>query len=73
MALSQDFPAHSLKIPIHLTKVEGRMDHLAVDVKGQRVYATAFPTNGSVKWTPGRKLYVSSDGGLGERIREIEQ
>src|SRR5690242_2851266 len=30
------------KTPIALTKVEGRMDHLGVDVKGQRLFATAF-------------------------------
>jgi hypothetical protein len=30
------------KAPIALTKVEGRMDHLGVDVKGQRLFATAF-------------------------------
>jgi DNA-binding beta-propeller fold protein YncE len=42
MALSQDSPALSPKSPIHLTKVEGRMDHLAVDVMGQRLFATAF-------------------------------
>jgi len=34
--------ALSPKSPIHLTKVEGRMDHLGVDVKGQRLFATAF-------------------------------
>jgi len=28
--------------PIRLTKVEGRMDHMSVDVKGQRLFATAF-------------------------------
>jgi DNA-binding beta-propeller fold protein YncE len=42
MALSQDSPALSPKSPIHLTKVEGLMDHLAVDVMGQRLFATAF-------------------------------
>jgi len=30
------------KTPIALTKVEGRMDHLGVDVKRQRLFATAF-------------------------------
>ena len=28
--------------PIRLTKVEGRMDHMSIDVKGQRLFATAF-------------------------------
>ena len=30
------------KNPIKLMKVEGRMDHMSVDVKGQRLFATAF-------------------------------
>src|SRR5579862_246938 len=41
-ALGQDSPALSAKDPIHLTKVEGRMDHLGIDVKGERLFATAF-------------------------------
>jgi DNA-binding beta-propeller fold protein YncE len=41
-ALGQEAPALSPKDPIHLTKVEGRMDHLGIDVKGQRLFATAF-------------------------------
>ncbi len=41
-ALAQESPALSPKSPIHLTKVEGRMDHLGIDVKGQRLFATAF-------------------------------
>jgi len=41
-ALGQEAPALSPKEPIHLTKVEGRMDHLGIDVKGQRLFATAF-------------------------------
>ena len=41
-ALGQEPPALSPKSPIHLTKVEGRMDHLGIDVKGQRLFATAF-------------------------------
>src|ERR1700691_1909599 len=41
-ALGQDAPALSPKEPIHLTKVEGRMDHLGIDLKGQRLFATAF-------------------------------
>lgn len=35
-------PALTPKAPMMLTKVEGRMDHLGVDVKGQRLFATAF-------------------------------
>lgn len=30
------------KDPIKLTKVEGRMDHMSIDEKGQRLFATAF-------------------------------
>src|ERR1700730_11448940 len=41
-AMAQEPPALSPKDPIHLTKVEGRMDHLGIDVKGKRLFATAF-------------------------------
>jgi len=41
-ALGQEAPALSPRNPIHLAKVEGRMDHLGIDVKGQRLFATAF-------------------------------
>src|SRR6266446_6574073 len=40
--LAQQSPALSAKSPIPLTKIEGRMDHLGIDVKGQRLFATAF-------------------------------
>ena len=39
---AQDSPAITPKTPIALAKVEGRMDHMSVDVKGQRLFATAF-------------------------------
>jgi len=39
---AQDSAAFTPKTPIALTKVEGRMDHLGIDVKGQRLFATAF-------------------------------
>jgi len=42
MAAAQETPALTAKDPIKLTKVEGRMDHMSVDVKGQRLFATAF-------------------------------
>ena len=42
IAAAQESPALTPKNPITLTKVEGRMDHLGVDVKGQRLFATAF-------------------------------
>ena len=42
IAAAQEAPGLTPKRPIPLTKVEGRMDHLGVDVKGQRLFATAF-------------------------------
>jgi DNA-binding beta-propeller fold protein YncE len=42
MAAAQESAALTAKNPIRLTKVEGRMDHMSVDVKGQRLFATAF-------------------------------
>src|SRR5437867_6091021 len=39
---AQQGPGLIAKNPIKLTNVEGRMDHLGVDVKGQRLFATAF-------------------------------
>ena len=40
--LEPTVPALTLKNHIPLTNVGGRMDHLSVDVKGQRLFATAF-------------------------------
>lgn len=42
IAAAEEAPALIAKDPIRLTKVEGRMDHMSVDVKGQRLFATAF-------------------------------
>jgi DNA-binding beta-propeller fold protein YncE len=42
IAAAQEPAALMPKQPIKLTKVEGRMDHMSVDVKGQRLFATAF-------------------------------
>ena len=42
LAAAPEAPALIPKNPMRLTKVEGRMDHLGVDVKGQRLFATAF-------------------------------
>src|SRR5437867_7479174 len=39
---AQQGPGLIAKNPIRLTNVEGRMDHLGVDVKGRRLFATAF-------------------------------
>src|SRR5260370_2493779 len=41
-AAAQESTALTPKTPITLTKVEGRMDHLGVDVQGRRLFATAF-------------------------------
>ena len=40
-ASGQQAPALSPK-DAHLTKVEGRTDDLGIDMKGQRLFATAF-------------------------------
>ena len=42
IAGAQEPAALTPKNPITLTKVEGRMDHMSIDVKGQRLFATAF-------------------------------
>jgi DNA-binding beta-propeller fold protein YncE len=39
---AQRAPGLIAKNPIRLTNVEGRMDHLGVDLKGQRLFVTAF-------------------------------
>jgi len=42
LARSKTPPALELKARIALPNVTGRMDHLGVDIKGQRLFATAF-------------------------------
>jgi len=42
LALGQASPALQLTTHIALPGVDGRMDHLSVDLKGQRLFATAF-------------------------------
>src|SRR5437879_1756635 len=42
VAGAQEPAALTPKNPIPLKSVEGRMDHMSVDVKGQRLFATAF-------------------------------
>jgi DNA-binding beta-propeller fold protein YncE len=61
--VGQDAPALSPKDSIHLTKVEGRMDHLGVDVKGQRLFATAFDnhTLEVIDLKTGRQVHTISD------------
>jgi len=42
LAVGQESPALSLKGRIALHNVDGRMDHFAVDVKGQRLFVSAL-------------------------------
>ena len=42
VAAAQQATALTPKNPIPLKNVEGRMDHMSMDVKGQRLFATAF-------------------------------
>jgi DNA-binding beta-propeller fold protein YncE len=42
LATGQPSPALELKARITLPNVTGRMDHLGVDIKGRRLFATAF-------------------------------
>jgi len=42
LAAAQQSPALMPENPIRLSKVEGRMDHMSVDIKGRRLFATAF-------------------------------
>jgi DNA-binding beta-propeller fold protein YncE len=63
IALGQEPPALSPKNPIHLTKVEGRMDHLGIDVKGRRLFATAFDnhTLEVIDLRTGRQVHTITD------------
>jgi hypothetical protein len=45
MAMGQSNPALELKSRIVIPNVTGRMDHVGVDVKGQRLFMTAFNNN----------------------------
>src|SRR4029077_11400257 len=62
-AMAQEPPALSPKDPIHLTKVEGRMDHLGIDVKGGRLFATAFDnhTLEVIDLKTGRQIHTITD------------
>src|SRR5438270_1034365 len=42
LANAQGTPTLKLSARIPLANVNGRMDHLAVDIDGQRIFATAF-------------------------------
>ena len=63
MAAAQKSAALTAKNPIKLTKVEGRMDHMSVDVKGQRLFATAFDnhTLEVIDLKTGRQIHTIPD------------
>src|SRR2546427_12366256 len=63
IAAAQESPALTPKNPIVLIKVEGRMDHLGVDVKGQRLFATAFDhhTLEVIDLKTGRQIHTIPD------------
>ncbi len=63
LAAAQQAPALIAKNPIKLTNVEGRMDHLGVDVKGQRLFATSFDnhTVEVIDLKTGRQVHTISD------------
>src|SRR5579871_2555441 len=42
LAFAQGTPALKLSARIPLANVNGRMDHIGVDIDGQRIFATAF-------------------------------
>jgi DNA-binding beta-propeller fold protein YncE len=62
-AVGQAPPVLSPKSPILVTKVEGRMDHLGIDVKGQRLFATAFDnhTLEVIDLKTGRQVHTIAD------------
>ena len=63
MAAAQESAALTPKEPIKLTKVEGRMDHMSIDVKGQRLFATAFDnhTLEVIDLKTGRQIHTISN------------
>ncbi len=61
LAVGQESSALSLKTRIALTNVDGRMDHLAVDLKGQRLFASAL----------GNHTVEVIDVQSGQRVRTI--
>ncbi len=63
VAIAQQSAALTAKDPIKLTKVEGRMDHMSVDVKGQRLFATAFDnhTLEVIDLKTGRQIHTIPD------------
>jgi DNA-binding beta-propeller fold protein YncE len=61
--MGQASPVLVLKTRIALANVKGRMDHLSVDVKGQRLFATAFDnhTLEVIDAQAGRQVHTIAD------------
>lgn len=63
LATGQSSPVLVLKTRIALANVKGRLDHLGVDVKGQRLFATAFDnhTLEVIDLQAGRQVHTIAD------------
>jgi DNA-binding beta-propeller fold protein YncE len=63
LAMGQASPVLVLKTRIALAKVKGRMDHMSVDVNGQRLFATAFDnhTVEVIDVQAGRQVHTIAD------------
>jgi DNA-binding beta-propeller fold protein YncE len=63
LAIGQASPVLVLKTRIALANVSGRMDHLGVDVKGQRLFATAIDnkTLEVIDLKAGRQMHTIAD------------
>jgi DNA-binding beta-propeller fold protein YncE len=63
LAMGQASPVLVLKTRIALANVKGRMDHLGVDMKGQRLFAAAFDnhTVEVIDLQAGRQVHTIAD------------
>ncbi len=63
MAVGQGSPVLVLKTRIPLANVQGRMDHLGVDLKGERLFAAAFDnhTLEVIDLKAGRQVHTITD------------
>jgi len=63
LAMGQASPVLVLKTRIALANVNGRMDHLGVDVKGERLFAAAFDnhTLEVIDLKAGRRMHTIAD------------
>ena len=63
LAAAQESSALSLKTRITLSNVKGRMDHLGVDLKGQRLFSTAIDnhTLEVIDVQAGRQVHTIAD------------